>query len=49
VRLAALWHYIDTAGNPVFHCPPDCDAAKSLRNGFARYRCRGIWQEHSIK
>lgn len=47
VRLGSRWHYIDTAGNPLFHCPP-CEAAKSLRNGFARYRRNGIWQERKI-
>lgn len=34
VRLGSWWHFLDTAGRTVLHCPP-CDAVKPFRNGRA--------------
>lgn len=48
VRLGPHRHYIDSAGNPVYHLPP-CSAAKSLRNGCARMLRNGTWQEWKIR
>lgn len=49
VHLGPYWHYIDTSGKPIFHLPADCTAAKSLRNGYARYLQNGTWREWKIR
>lgn len=38
VALAGRWHFIDTAGRAVLHCPP-CDAVKPFRDGIAELQC----------
>lgn len=50
VALAGRWHFIDTAGRTVLHCPP-CDAVKPFRNGTAELQCgtRRVKIAHPLK
>ena len=44
VRIGRTWHYIDTAGRPVIHCP-GCEAVKPFRNGRAVVVRKGVRSE----
>lgn len=50
VALAGRWHFIDTAGRTVLHCPL-CDAVKPFRNGIAELQCgtRRVKIAHPLK
>ena len=40
VAVGGCWHFIDTSGRAVLHCPP-CDAVKPFRNGTAEWQRDG--------
>lgn len=45
VSLAGVRQYIDRRGRPLLILPEDVDAIKPARNGRARIRIRGRWEE----
>ncbi len=45
VSLAGVWQYIDRRGRPLLILPEEVDAIKPARNGRARIRIRGRWEE----